>query len=286
MNSESKDRRTFPLRTVLRASQDALRRDLAEHPSSETLLEYHEGALSEDEAEALRDHLALCGDCAGRALDLADFVEPDASGAKRPPKDASGSGWEGMRATLEEEGLLGGRIVKLSPPARLLRSPRLAYALAAAAVLFAATTLTLTLELKTLREASAYVVENGTYRDEPRVGIRLIDLFPEGSAPARSAASEGELSEPEGVGDDTQRFVFILNLLDPGKRSRYRAEIVGDGGETVWTSPPFSPSPAGDLTVELSRRRLPQGPSRILLYAVGEEGEELVATYVLPLGAR
>lgn len=286
MNSESKDRGTLHLRPVLRASQAALRRDLAEHPSSETLLEYHEGALAEVEAEALRDHLALCGECARRALDLAAFAEPDASAAEASPGDASGSGWKGMRAALEEEELLGGRIVQLRPPARPRRSPRLTYALAAAAVLFAAATLTLTLELRSIREASAPAAEISTRRDGPRVGVRLIDLFPEGSAPPRSASPDGELLSPEAGGDDPERYVFILNLLDPGERSRYRVEIVGDGGEPVFKSPPFSPSPSGELTLELSRRQLPEGRPRILLYAVEEEGEELVATYAFPLDAQ
>lgn len=55
---------------------------LAEHPSLDEVIAYHEGNLAEAEASRLQDHLLACPECTNRLLDLEAFaaVEPPAPG--------------------------------------------------------------------------------------------------------------------------------------------------------------------------------------------------------------
>ena len=63
------------LEPTLRALAARDRRSLSQHPTPEALVAYHSGELSGAEEEQLRDHLALCPDCADLLLDLVSFAE-------------------------------------------------------------------------------------------------------------------------------------------------------------------------------------------------------------------
>lgn len=63
------------LQPTLQALIDRERRGLDEHPTPETLVVYHAGEIPADEQEDLRNHLALCHDCADLLLDLVSFAE-------------------------------------------------------------------------------------------------------------------------------------------------------------------------------------------------------------------
>lgn len=63
------------LQPTLQALLDRDRRGLDEHPTPEALVAYHAGELSSAEQEDLRNHLALCHDCADLLLDLVSFAE-------------------------------------------------------------------------------------------------------------------------------------------------------------------------------------------------------------------
>jgi len=63
------------LQPTLQALIDRDRRGLDEHPTPETLVAYHAGELPAAEQEDLRNHLALCHDCADLLLDLVSFAE-------------------------------------------------------------------------------------------------------------------------------------------------------------------------------------------------------------------
>ncbi len=60
-----------------------------EHPDPEVLLAYHEGELSEDEAEGVREHVAACEACADVILDFAAFpaLEPPSEEDRLTPAE-------------------------------------------------------------------------------------------------------------------------------------------------------------------------------------------------------
>lgn len=136
----------------IRALAAEARHGLASHPSTDELVAYHRQALAAEVAEALRDHLALCPDCARRGLDLAAFVEPCQTTPARP-----------------EPGFLAALDAQL---ARLFGSLRFAYGLAA---LFLITTLAL-----------AWRGGGGG----PEANPQLVDLFPVGVTERGPAAPE------------------------------------------------------------------------------------------------
>lgn len=63
------------LEPTLRALVTRDRRGLSQHPTPETLVVYHAGELPNLEEEQLRDHLALCSECAELLLDLVSFAD-------------------------------------------------------------------------------------------------------------------------------------------------------------------------------------------------------------------
>jgi hypothetical protein len=63
------------LEPALRAEAARERRTLGEHLSPEHLAAYHAGELTAAEDETVRDHLALCRECAEMLLDLVKFEE-------------------------------------------------------------------------------------------------------------------------------------------------------------------------------------------------------------------
>jgi hypothetical protein len=63
------------LQPTLQVLMDRDRRGLHEHPAPEALVAYHAGELPAAEQDSLRDHLALCHDCADLLLDLVSFAE-------------------------------------------------------------------------------------------------------------------------------------------------------------------------------------------------------------------
>jgi hypothetical protein len=68
------------LKPTLQALLDRDRQELDDHPTPEELIDYHDGKLAAADEEKLRDHLALCHDCADLLLDLvsfASFTPPD-----------------------------------------------------------------------------------------------------------------------------------------------------------------------------------------------------------------
>lgn len=69
---------------TLRSFAAQARHVLDEHPTPKILVDYHAGDLPADQEEKLRDHLALCHECADLLLDLvtfADFTPPEETAA-------------------------------------------------------------------------------------------------------------------------------------------------------------------------------------------------------------
>lgn len=94
-----------PMEPHLRAQAGKARRELRDHPAPERLAAYRAGELSAEEAEGVRDHLALCPECAQLLLDLVAFEEHEP--AEEPAGLASGdveAAWQRLRPKLEREG--------------------------------------------------------------------------------------------------------------------------------------------------------------------------------------
>lgn len=86
---------------ALRALAARERRALDDHPTPETLGAYRAGELPPEEQEALRDHLALCPDCAEMLLDFATFEQftPQEESAGLTDSDV-GAAWQRMQQRL------------------------------------------------------------------------------------------------------------------------------------------------------------------------------------------
>lgn len=265
------------LAAAVRAVDAEARRRLDVRASAEELLAYHERSLPSAAVEGVRDHLALCGDCAQAALDLAALAAPEAFPAETGASAAAvAAEWETIRGVLEEEGRLtkpaaGAQSTVRFRRSRRFASPRFAYAMAAAAVLFCATTVMLTLGLVAARRTLSEL-------GQPRVNVQLVDLQPEGSPLQRDESSLA----PATTGDEP--VVFILQVLEPGSYPGYRVEILellDSGDNTVWTSDALVPSPQKEFTFELPRRWLPGERYRILLSGIDGTKEKILATYNL-----
>jgi hypothetical protein len=100
-----------PLEPALRAETARAERRLTEHPSPETLVAYEERRLPGVEREHLRDHLALCTDCAALLLDLIALSETDtpaeAHGPAGPADADMDTAWHALQARLGEMGEIG-----------------------------------------------------------------------------------------------------------------------------------------------------------------------------------
>lgn len=118
------DPKPLDLGTSLKALGAEARRNLGPHLEPEQLLAYRAGELPEAAVESIRDHLALCPDCAQLFLDLIDFEssdEPSGSGETIPEEDVE-TAWEEARERLVREGRLAEapQEVLVSPPRSVL----------------------------------------------------------------------------------------------------------------------------------------------------------------------
>ena len=162
-----------PLEPAIRALSARAERQLGLHPSPETLVAYHEGGLAGEERERLRDHLALCADCAQLLLDLAAFPEVEVPAGLRKPSDGEvEEAWQVMRGRLKAEEKPGApalpipsNVVPLSRPNPRPQPAYLKWALAASWLLVAG----LGLWVFELRRENARLAE-------PAVNVAVVDL--------------------------------------------------------------------------------------------------------------
>ncbi len=79
------------------------RRRLGPHPPVEDLVAYQAGELPAEQEERLRDHLALCSECAHLLLDLRDFPDISLPEGARPPSEAEvEAAWKALQPRLAE----------------------------------------------------------------------------------------------------------------------------------------------------------------------------------------
>lgn len=254
--------------TAVREWSAQYRRDVSAHLSTDRLMAYHDRELDEDETASVREHLALCPDCARRGLETAAFALPEQAG--EPSELAAGdtgSDWGALRGALRREGLLPesstSRPASRRPPSgeifgtlmaqlgRLIRSPRFAYALAG---FFFLTTV-------------HFVAERPD--DSPVANVALFDLFPYDAAQRDGApvvlipASAENLvlilsAHPDDLPAGTRYRAEIRRLQDPERPARRSLE------ELERTSD-------GTFTMRFPGGTLAPGPYEVTLYGPGGE---------------
>lgn len=233
------------------------------HPDLARLAAYHGGELAEPEAEKVREHLALCRDCADLLLDYQDFAREEAAGTA----SATAAAWERDRKRVRAA---VGRSVgepepgaELPPEARpwvaVRRRPVLPWLAAAAA-----TAVSLVLAVLWWQ---ARVELHG-----PRQ-VELAYLEPEGSSALRSPEAEVEVSARPGVPP-----VILLHLAEPSAFPRYQARIVPPAGESSDRILELEAAGGGLFAVELGAEPEPGEYEVILSGIAGGERRE-VARY-------
>ncbi len=287
MNIDSKNtERGEPVLGVVGSFSAEARSRLGAHPTSDTLLAYHDRQLGDADAEGIREHLALCGGCIQRALDLEPLCRRAVSKGRARSSTKAAEAWQSTRRALVWQGLPRAAPAKAEPAAwRSLLGPRLAYASAA---IFLLTTVGLSLRLVDTDRALSEL-------RQPRANVVLADLYPLADGGLRAGQSE-RLPVATETDDD---LVLILHLLDPGSYTGYRAEAVrlplsedlsgpppaaatqGREDPVVWSTDTLERSPEGDFTVLLPRRLLATGRYLIRLYGMRGERPEALAEYVL-----
>ncbi len=290
----SLESRKPPLEPALRAEAARAERALGEHPSPETLAAYYERRLAAAEQESLRDHLALCTDCAQLLLDLFDFAEPETLAT---PAEAQGpidvdldSAWQSLRGRLDDgaAGEVGGRgvsaaptstvsnVVPLSQPlqaplrsARSLPSPW-AWALAASLLAVAG----LGFWVSELRQENARLTE-------PAGNAVIADLAASGDT------TRGGREPKESALPADRPLVLILNAPDvPAAAAGYDAQILADGpgGPVVRTLRNLPRGTDNNFTLGLPPGCLRPGKYQIRLYSA-DNARRPLADFPLRIGA-
>ncbi|MEM7354747.1 MAG: hypothetical protein AAF657_28320 [Acidobacteriota bacterium] len=301
MSREVQDPADAALATAVRELGEAANLDRLDHPSADELLAYHEDGLSSSAIEALQEHLAVCPECAQKALDLALLSAGDDDESPTEPGD---DGWSGLREDLAQEGLLGGSETlgaKAAPLARSVaptsgRRPsiaelRRAYAVAA---LFFTTTLLLgvglALEWQVEDRSATWAASQIAQAADPAPGgamlpqanrpvveLRPIDtLQRSGESPAKRI-----VGRPEG-------FQLILSALVPASEAsgNFRLEMVSQPSVTPpfqWSFQAMKRQDEGDFTVALPGGFLTSGAySLSLFYSDGRQLHEYQFIYEAP----
>ncbi len=254
------------------AMDNALRRAIshrtvpAEHPSPEELRKYHLKLLGEENKESLRDHLALCPECAETYLELGRFPydEPLDAPAELPTEAEAEEAWQRLRAQLPR------RRWSWRDSATELPWGRLAAALVGLGLFFA-------LGLTFARQ--------GRQALQPTARIVLWDLEPETEL-YRGVPAPGseDLEETIPVGAETQRIVLVLNLAEPPGHEEFWVEILDSEDAQVWRGDATGPGTFGSFAVELPRSFLGTGRYTLHLYGSTAGSQERIATYRIRLG--
>jgi hypothetical protein len=288
----SLESRKPPLEPALRAEAARAERALSTHPSPETLAAYHERRLAAAEQERLRDHLALCTNCAQLLLDLFAFAELGTPAEVHGPTDVDrDSAWRSLRVRLGDGGEVGDREIPAAPAsgvpgvsnvARLPQPPQAspvpsrprpspwAWALAASLLAVAG----LGFWVFELRQENARLTE-------PAVNAVIADLATGGDA----TRGGGEPKEQPLPAD--RPLVLILNAPDvPVSAAGYEVQILADGpgGPVVRTLRNLPRGTDNNFTLDLPPGFLRPGKYQIRLYSADTVHQPL-ADFPLRIGA-
>jgi hypothetical protein len=263
-----RDLRDALVETLRRARRQAPPAGLP-HPTPDELVAYHSGELPDPERERLREHLALCPECADLVLDYRDFAAAEPAAAA----SAAATAWERHREPAWEAIRRGiGGAAEVTPPGPV-RTPDRAGGSPGARWLAAALA------------AACLVLGVSLWRARSELGspspAAVVALQPEGSGGLRGPGPPGA-PEVQAAG---RRVVVLLGLPEPHRFARYEVRIeppAGAGPEAVLE---IEPGPDGLLAVEMGIDRAP-GAYRLVLYGLRAGEREELASYALRLAGR
>jgi hypothetical protein len=276
------ENRKPPLEPALRFLTRSAARQLDEHPSPETLAAYHEGELADAEAERLRDHLALCPDCAELLLDLGGFADLAPPAGVRDLTDGEvETAWRALRPRLDEgrEAPSASNLVRLPSPPSVARPSRAAaswrWALAASWLAVVGLSLwVVALHREIARGAGAAA---------PVADVAVAGLSPAGgdSTRGREEPRQPVLSASRGL---------VLQLVAAGlpDHAGYTVEIqeAGTTGRVVWSGRAERDPMEKDFTVVLPPGFLRPGRYQVHLYGTEAGARRRMADFAFQVGAR
>ena len=231
----------------------------AEHPSSEELVEYAFGALSNEEEGRLQDHFALCGDCGRLVLDLVEAQDAE-------PAEGGLSSWELEVAWREMERRLEDHH-EIAAPGRRAEPPRIvpqrwSWSIAASLILAVGALL--------LRQAG--LERQLAALQEPRVDVAVMDLFESGTV-------RGSEEPAHFVASDSPRVLLLSAPVSEAFDSYQLSLFRDESSEPIWRSEALQPNPYGSFQLLLPPRLLPAGSYRLVLLGLEDGQHELVAGY-------
>jgi hypothetical protein len=280
------------LEPALRALAARERRALDDHPTPETLGAYRDGELPPDAAETLRDHLALCPDCAEMLLDFATFEQftPPEESASLTDSDV-GAAWQRMQQRLApvvevakvvemvetpEAAPVVAQEKKPAPlpfvpraseyePVVLRRRLRTAYAIAA------------TLAVGVVGLSMWGGVLQGRLRDlsKPRVNLGFVYAFSEDNK---------ERGESSGEVLSGKTPVLVIEPTDLPPADDYGVEVRNPGGALILKTSGLVPS-RGSFSMELPSAQLSPGSYRVELFGVTGSGWQKLDTLSFQIGS-
>lgn len=239
-----------------------------EHPDAERLVAYHQGALDEADAAAVRAHAVACPTCAGLLLDLeTPFVAAGEDGSDEPEVAdfERAAVWKAVRA--EIAGDLGDRtaagpVVRPDKAMRApVRAPLLPWLVAAVLVVAAGA---LALRVRQLGDTVRDLETTIAALEAPQGGVPILYL----DGVTRSELGDGALEVPAGTGS----LVLILTPSEPERFDRYRVEVIDDAGADRAAVDDLARNEHGTVRVALSRRGLPPGRYTVRLLGVAGGG--------------
>ncbi len=243
------------LAPALHALAERERRHLGPHLVLGELAAYRERRLAADEVERVRDHLALCSECADLLLQEEAFAAPAAAEAGLLAEEVDAA-WSELAPRLAdrrrlEEGEPDTRrkraVLGPWPPSRWAESRILPWSLAAALLLAVAGLGDRAISLHSQLEALA----------RPRADAVVAELLP-GDVTTRGGAPQGKRIAAG------RPAILLLEPSLAGPSPPYEVEIRGADGGTRWRGA-ARPDERGFFSVSLPAGRLPPGGYRIIL---------------------
>lgn len=209
------------------------RRDRAGEPTPEELIAYSEGSLSADERSDLERRLPAYPEAARALADLRRFpdLEPAPGADPVTPADVE-RGLADFHSRIEK------RVAE--------RQPRTGTSAGAANLSPRWLPLAAMLVLGVgLGFGAAKLLPSGL-AEEPRVGIQVVQLLPDGDDLRRGSDTGRSLSGPSGGS-----IVLVLVLPNPADVGPFELRMRGPRNVVAWSQPAVSPQPPGILTLNL-----------------------------------
>jgi hypothetical protein len=271
------------LKPTLQALLDRDRQELDDHPTPEELIDYHDGKLAAADEEKLRDHLALCHDCADLLLDLvsfASFTPPDQTPALADSEVETA--WQKFQPRLAERGEIKAlpTVVNLQERreaekradldvAVWRRKLRTAYAIAA----------TLFVGVVGLSIWGSSLSQKISQLLQPQQNIQL-ELYTDGEV------TRGEPDKAPVVPNGASNFSLNIHLNPDWSFDHYEVEIrTGSAGQTVTIRNLVDQDGICSINFP-SRDNYPSGLYQVDLYGVGSGRRERVRQYRFQIASR